>query len=68
MNNIKVPNSKLVIKDNESIHSLYDKMMKGFDSKDYAITSELDGKSNYHVLYAPGNNYMGVGDIVAKCK
>ena len=50
------------------IHSLYEKMMQGFDGTCISMTSGLNEDGNYHMLYAPGYEDMGVGDIVAQCK
>lgn len=54
--------------DRNDIHSLYDKMMQGFEGTGIVMTSELNEDGNYHMLYAPGYEDMGVGDIVAECK
>ena len=54
--------------DKNDIHTLYDKMMQGFDGKVFDATSELNEDGNYHMLYAPGYKEMGVGEIVAQCK
>ena len=56
------------MKDNNSISSLYDKMMQGFDGHVISVSSELNKDGNYPMLYAPGYEDMGVGDIVAQCK
>ena len=57
-----------VKEDKNDIHSLYGTMMQGFDSKAFATTSELNEDCNFHMLYAPGYEDMGVADIVAQCK
>lgn len=57
-----------VKEDKNDIHTLYDKMMQDFDGKGFISTSELNQDGNYHMLYAPGYEDMGVGDIVAQCK
>ena len=50
------------------IYSLYEKMMQGFDGTCISMASGLNEDGNYHMLYAPGYEDMGVGDIVAQCK
>ena len=42
--------------------------MQEFDGEGFISTSELNEDGNYHMLYAPGYENMGVGDIVAQCK
>ena len=54
--------------DKNDIHSLYDKIMQGFNGKAFDTTSEVNEDGNYHVLYAPGYEEMGVAEVVAQCK
>lgn len=68
MSDIIFRESRKLMKDNNSISSLYDKMMQGFDGHVISVSSELNKDGNYPMLYAPGYEDMGVGDIVAQCK
>ena len=54
--------------DAKSIHSLYDKVMEGFDRNSLTMVSEPMVDGAYHTLYAPGYDEIGVGAIVARCK
>ena len=54
--------------DVNSIKSLYDKVMEGYDAHGIVITSEPMEEGFYHTLYAPGYDENGVGEIVAQSK
>ena len=52
-----------------NIQSLFNKMMQGFDRNGIAMTPKLnDEDGKYNMLYAPGYEDMGIGDVVAQCK
>ena len=58
--------SSQLIEDKSSIQFLYNKIMKGFEENRITSNLGVDENVNDHVLYAPGYEDMGVGDIVAQ--
>ena len=68
IDNIMFGESEQLIEDDNSLKSLYERMMQGFDGRGIAMSFELNEDGYYPILYAPGYKDMGVGDIVAQSK
>jgi len=52
--------------DNQSIQSLYDKVMQGYVENDVEIVLNSQELNCESALYAPGYEQIGVSDVVAK--
>jgi len=61
-------NLKSVNSDEKKIQILYDDIMQSFEGTSVALTSDLMVDGYYQMLYAPGYEEIGVGEIVAQCK
>lgn len=54
------------INNNQSIQSLYDKVMQGYVENDVEIILNSKEINCESALYAPGYEQIGVSDVVAK--
>lgn len=69
MNDTKTSHNPILFdREENSIQSMYDKVMHGFEGVGGVFSSDplIDGY--FQMLYAPGYEEIGVGEIVAKCK
>lgn len=58
---------KTLLKEN-SIDTLYNKVMQGYSGGVMDIATDVMKDGNYRVLYAPGYEEIGIADVVAQCK
>lgn len=69
MNNTqKSDNLQLFDVEGKNIILMYNKVMQGFEEVSDVISSDPMVDGYYQMLYAPGYDVIGVGDIVAQCK
>ena len=67
MDKIEIYQEQLILNEKEaSIHTLYNKFMQGFDASQFPSTSDMNEEGDYNILYAPGYEEFGLGDIVAQ--
>lgn len=64
----KPEDSSYQLREDNDIQILYNRVMNGYSDSFPNISSAFIDDSNSNLLYAPGYEEMGIGDVVAQCK